>query len=320
MGRVHGGENPSERRPEKNNSHPGGDPRFDCSGHRFYLKNGADERSLDLFPRALWPVVDQLCGEGRSVWPEGVVDGKISGPVFMDPSTEAGLSTVSETEPRWPAPLVTEEFACTPTGAGHINGQAGRGLYCTLPNSKDPRQPPGKVTGGQQRTPTPGDKFWPSMHSDGGHDSRVRLRATLFLDDCPKGSGGFTLWKGSHGAMWEHQWASTQQCNSRHAHKSAQQLQEEWDEGTRQGLNYRQNSERHAGLDGYNSETQDRLRQTEPVEIAGSAGTVVLWHAVIAHVIGQNARSDTIRIASIHDYWLTPEVLLANVGALLELC
>ena len=85
-------EAPSERDPAQNSAHPGGDPRFDCGGHRVYLKNGADERSLDLFPRALWPVVGQLLGEGRSVWPRGVVDGRISGPVFMDASTESGLS------------------------------------------------------------------------------------------------------------------------------------------------------------------------------------------------------------------------------------
>ena len=51
------------------------------------------------------------------------------------------------------------------------------------------------------RTPTPGDKLWPSMHSDGGHDTRVRLRATLLLDDCPPGSGGFTLCLGPLGAF-----------------------------------------------------------------------------------------------------------------------
>ena len=39
-----------------------------------------------------------------------------------------GLSTTCETTPRWPPPLATEEFACHITGAGHINGQAGRGL------------------------------------------------------------------------------------------------------------------------------------------------------------------------------------------------
>jgi hypothetical protein len=36
---------------------------------------------------------------------------------------------------------------------------------------------------------------------------------------------------------------------------------------------------------------------------------VVLWHAQLAHIIGQNSRSDTIRIASIHDFWLTPQAL-----------
>ena len=299
----------SERR-GPNNSHPGGDPRFDGSGHRFYLKNGADERHLDLFPRALWPVVDQLFGTGNCVWPKGVgADGKISGPVFMDASTESGLATHCDTEPRWPAPLVTENFSCSPTGAGHINGQAGRGLYCTLPGSPDPRPPPGESSGGDVRTNTPGAKFWSGMHSDGGHDTRSRLRATLFLDDCPQGSGGFTLWKGSHGAMHDHQWKMTQTSNSQHAHKSAAQLQEEWDTHAQEGMNYRTNSERHANLDGYNSLAQDKLRQIEPLEIAGSAGTVVLWHAQLAHVIGQNSRSDTIRIASICDVWLTPEAL-----------
>ena len=116
-------EAPSKRDPERNNSHPGGDPRFDCGGHRFYLKNGADERSLDLFPRALWPVVDQLCGKDRCVWPKGVgADGKISGPVFMDAGTESGLSTHCETTPRWPAPLVTEEFAEQATSTARPGG------------------------------------------------------------------------------------------------------------------------------------------------------------------------------------------------------
>ena len=46
-----------------------------------------------------------------------------------------------------------------------------------------------------------------------------------------------------------------------------------------------------------------------PRSIAGSRGTIVLWHAQLAHVIGANSRSDCIRIASIHDFWLTPEAL-----------
>ena len=176
----------SKRRPDKNNSHEGGDPRFEGSGHRFYLKNGADELHLNAFPRALWSVVEQLLGEGTVVWPRGVVNGMISGPCFMDASTESGLSTHWATTPRWPPPMKTETLSTTPTAAGHLNGQATRGLYCTLPNSSDPRLPAGEAAGAKQRTPTSGDKFWPSMHSDGGGESRVRLRATAFIDACPQ--------------------------------------------------------------------------------------------------------------------------------------
>jgi hypothetical protein len=298
-----------KRRPDKNNSHAGGDPRFEGSGHRFYLKNGADELHLNVFPRALWSVVEQLLGEGTVVWPRGIVNGMISGPCFMNASTESGLSTHWATEPRWPPPMATETLSTTPTAAGHLNGQATRGLYCTLPNSNDPRLPAGEPAGAKQRTPTSGDKFWPSVHSDGGGDSRVRLRATAFIDDCPPGSGGFTLWKGSHTTMWNDQWHSSQRSNSRHADKTPAQLRDEWDTATRQGMNYRQNMERHRGVDGYNGKAMDALRQQKPIEISGNAGTVVLWHGCIAHVIGQNSTSDVIRVASIHDFHKTPTSL-----------
>ena len=142
----------SKRRPDRNSSHEGGDPRFEGGGHRFYLKNGADELHLNVFPRALWSVVEQLLGDGTVVWPRGVVDGMISGPCFMDASTESGLSTHCATEPRWPPPMVTETVSTPPTAAGHLNGQATRGLYCTLPKSSDPRLPAGEAAGSKQRT------------------------------------------------------------------------------------------------------------------------------------------------------------------------
>ena len=43
----------------------------------------------------------------------------------------------------------------------------------------------------------------------------------------------------------------------------------------------------------------DALREQEPVEVSGPAGTVVLWVGVTAHVVGQNKHSDVIRQASI---------------------
>ena len=134
-------ESPSQRRPEHNNSHEGGDVRFECGpGHRYTLRNGADDFHLDFFPRALWDVAEQLLGRDELTYPRGEVDGKISGPCFMDAATESGLATHTAREPRWPPPLATEELEITKTGPGFMNGQGTRGLYCTMPNSNDPRE------------------------------------------------------------------------------------------------------------------------------------------------------------------------------------
>ena len=43
----------------------------------------------------------------------------------------------------------------------------------------------------------------------------------------------------------------------------------------------------------------DALREQEPVEVSGPAGTVVLWVGVTANVVGQNKHSDVIRQPSI---------------------
>jgi hypothetical protein len=211
--------------PRFNNSHEGGDVRIECGpGHRFYVRNGCEETLLvleytdappralryptrcsrasiqlvlspdhllrsdqDLFPRALFDVAEQLLGDGEVVWPRGVVNGRVSGPCFMSASAESSAATHTASQPRWPPPNATEEMEITATGPGFMNGQGTRGLYCTLPNSPDPRS--------QLRDD---GRPYAAMHSDGGFESRVRLRATAFIDDCPPGSGGFTLWKASH--------------------------------------------------------------------------------------------------------------------------
>lgn len=282
-------ESPSKRRPEFNNSHEGGDVRFECGpGYRYFLRNGTDEHHLDFFPRALWDVAEQLLGRGELTYPRGEVDGKISGPCFMDASTESGLATHTASEPRWPPPLATQELEITATGPGFMNGQGTRGLYCTMPNSSDPREAKHSDT-----LPYAG------MHSDGGVEGRIRLRATAFIDDCPPGCGGFTIWRGSHFAMWKQQWQDLQKANSHIATKSEAELEAEWEEGVRSGLTYRQRIEQRKGYDGYHGEVMDALREQSPVEVSGPAGTVVLWVGVTAHIVGQNKHSDIIRQASI---------------------
>ena len=52
----------------------GGDPYFFTEGHRFYVRNGAEPFMLDLAPRALWQVAEQLLGQGTVVWPAGADD------------------------------------------------------------------------------------------------------------------------------------------------------------------------------------------------------------------------------------------------------
>lgn len=282
-------ESPSKRRPDFNNSHEGGDVRFECGpGYRYTLRNGTDECHLNFFPRALWDVAEQLLGRGELTYPHGEVDGKISGPCFMDAATESGLATHTASDPRWPPPLVTQELEITTTGPGFMNGQGTRGLYCTMPNSSDPREV--KHSDGRP---------YAGMHSDGGVEGRIRLRATAFIDDCPPGCGGFTMWRGSHFAMWKQQWQALQKANSHIAAQSEAELDAEWEEGVRSGLTYRQRIEQRKGYDGYNGEVMDTLREQTPVEVSGPAGTVVLWVGVTAHVVGQNKHSDVIRQASI---------------------
>ena len=50
----------------------GGDPYFFGRGHRYYIRNGAEELLLDLAPRALWGIAEQLLGVGEVVWPAGI--------------------------------------------------------------------------------------------------------------------------------------------------------------------------------------------------------------------------------------------------------
>ena len=45
---------------------------------------------------------------------------------------------------------------------------------------------------------------------------------------------------------------------------------------------------------------------TEPIETAGPVGSVVLWHANLLHMAGQNTLNDVIRQATIYAFAKTP--------------
>ena len=256
------------RRPEI-----GGDPYFFTEGHRFYVRNGTEPYMLDLAPRALWRVAEQLLGQGTVVWPAGADEsGMTTGPCFMSDDAVAGLAThgVEETGQGHKKGSFTTEAALRLPRTGPVwsTGQGTRGLYCTLPGS-----------------PSPGPDYR-GAHTDGACYGRVRFQVAAYIDDLPPGSGGFTVWPGSHSRIWREQW--------------------------RAFLGGAKHMDEHlAGRKpGYNDPVIQRIkRDTQPVDCHGPAGTAVLWHTKILHIAGQNTSTDVIRQATIYGFLKTPESL-----------
>lgn len=252
-----------------------GFPSFFAVGHRFYIRNGTDDLMLDLAPRALWGVAEQLLGKDEVVWPAGLdPSGFATGPCFMSDDLMEVLWG-PETE-KWPStPLYTTEpvFRIPKSGPVWANGQGTRGLYCTLPNSPSPG--PNWLGTGE-----PGS----GAHSDGTCYGPVRLQIAAYIDDLPPASGGFTVWPGSHIRIWEEQWKAFLKTGETHA-------------GRRERV-------RTAG--GYEALPEPIFEQvkadTRPVDTHGPAGTIVLWHTKILHMPGQNTSQDVIRQATIYGY------------------
>ena len=251
----------------------GGEPLLSGKGHRLTIRNGSEDLALDVGPRAVWQVAEQLLGKGTVVWPAGLDEsGFTTGPCLMDDGAMEGLASHMGQEVenyREAASFTTEELRLPKTGPVWMNGQGTRGLYCTLPNS-----------------PSPGPN-WRGSHSDGPCYGRVRLQFAAYIDDLPPASGGFTVWPGSHTKIWENQWKAF------HAH----------------GTTHTGEREKMRAAGGYEYLPDPLFEQikadTEPVDSYGPAGTVVLWHTKILHIPGQNTSSDVIRQATIYGYLKT---------------
>lgn len=252
----------------------GGDPYFHGKGHRFSVRNGAEELLLNLAPRALWSVAEQLLGKDTVVWPAGLdKSGGTTGPCFMsDDAVGSLVSHLGREVTEWPekGTFKTEpELRLPKTGPVWINGQGTRGLYCTLPGS-----------------PSPGPDF-KGAHSDGPCYGAFRLQMSAYIDDLPPASGGFTIWPGSHTRIWPAQFEAFHE-GELHTDKHLEV--------------------RKAG--GYTDPVIQQIKKdTEPVDTYGPAGTVVLWHTKILHIAGQNTSSDVIRQATIYGFLKTPESL-----------
>ena len=248
----------------------GGDPYFSGRGHRFYIRNGAEDLLLDTAPRALWPVAEQLLGEGEVVWPAGIhEDGSTTGPCLMTEDNVAGMGTHLGPEAEtWTGKSTgkTEQLRLPKTGPVWMTGQGTRGLYCTLPNSP------------------PHVENYRSAHSEALYDTFWRLQIAAYIDDLPANGGGLTLWPGSPQRIWDY-WEAV--------HRDAPPPSRP--EGVPR-------------WDGYTiPPLPDIKADTEPVETDGPVGSVVLWHAGTLHVAGQNALSDVIRQATIYTFVKTPE-------------
>lgn len=250
--------------------HIGGEPYMSGKGHRFFIRNGAETPMLDLAPRALWSVAEQLLGQGSVVWPAGLdEESQTTGPCFMSDDVVKGLESHmgdAGDRPEKGSFTTEPELRLPPTGPVWLTGQGTRGLYCTLPGS-----------------PSPGPDY-KGAHSDGACYGRWRFQIAAYIDDLPPASGGFTVWPGSHTRIWKDQW-------------------EAFLEGERHTDDHL--AERRAG--GYNDPVIRQIKSdTEPVDCHGPAGTVVLWHTKILHIPGQNLSSDIIRQATIYGFMKTP--------------
>jgi hypothetical protein len=249
----------------------GEDPYFTGGSHKFFIRNGAEELLLNLAPRALWGVAEQLLGEGTVVRPDGVdKSGMTTGPCFMCDDAVGGLVSHVGHDMGWPAEgtFATEPALRLPrTGPVWMTGQGTRGLYCTLPNS-----------------PSPGADFR-GAHSDGACYGRFRVQMSAYIDDVPPRCGGFTIWPGSHARIWPEQWKAFKE-GEKHTDKHL--------------------TVRKAG--GYADPVILQIKNdTQPVDCHGPAGTVVLWHTKILHIAGQNTANDFIRQATIYGFLKTPQ-------------
>jgi hypothetical protein len=248
----------------------GGDPYFSGRGHRLYVRNGAEELLLNTAPRALWGVAEQLLGEGEVVWPAGVgEDGATTGPCLLTEGNVAGMEThLGPGADRW---------------TGKATGKTGQ--------LRLPKTGPVWMTGQGARgsyctlpnSPPPADNYR-SAHSEALYGTHWRLQIAAYIDDLPPSGGGLTLWPGSHRRIWDY-----------------------W-EAVHRDVPPPDRPEGVPKWDGYTvPPLTDIKMDTEPVETAGPVGSVVLWHAGLLHMAGQNTLNDVIRQATIYAYAKTPE-------------
>ena len=122
------------------------DPYLATSPTGFHIYCGTEPLFLDLFPLALWQVVEQLLGAGTTVRPRpadpgtGLCHGEFfamkNGP---DHKTFAGLKEFAHLRDSDPPPMRTVQTAVAPTSPATNLILGTRGMYCNMPIG-DPAQ------------------------------------------------------------------------------------------------------------------------------------------------------------------------------------
>ena len=248
----------------------GGDPYFFGRNHRLYMRNGAEVLLLDTAPRALWDVAEQLLGKGEVVWPAGIDEaGVTTGPCLLTEANVEGMVThLGPDAEQW-------------TGKA-----TGKTEQLRLPQT-GPTWMTGQGTRGLYCTlpqsPPPAANYR-SGHSEALYDTHWRLQIAAYIDDLPPKAGGLMLWPGSHQRIWDY-WEAVHRDLPPPARPADIP---KWDGYTIPPLT-------------------DIKSDTEPVETAGPVGSVVLWHANLLHMAGQNTLPDVIRQATIYAFAKTPE-------------
>ena len=128
------------------------------SGHWGCRMVGGSDAFLDMLPRACWGAVEQLCGAGTLIEPDGVTK---PGANFAHPGAN---------------------FA----GVGSP-GRASRGVYCNMPADISAEERAAELAKPLQERIGGG-------HCDGWDGARWRLSLATFLDDLPPGGGALSLW------------------------------------------------------------------------------------------------------------------------------
>ena len=250
----------------------GGDPYFGGRGHRFYIRNGAEDLLLDIGARVVWDVAEQLLGEGEVVYPAGLdATGHTTGPCYLTEGAVKGMeSHLGDKTREWTGPPTnrTGPLRLPTTGPHWVTGQGTRGMYCTLPNSP---------------VSTPPD--WRGAHAgEGLYNRRQLLQTAVYFDDVPPGAGGLMLFPGSHHRIWDY-----------------------W-ETTNHGATAIANGEDAPRFVGYTDPPIGAIKDdTEPVMTAGPAGSVVLWHTIMLHLAGWNEHPDIIRQATLYGFHKKPD-------------